>query len=70
MVLIIACPFPKRQILDTFRLKEIADKHFKFDENGRKFSNWVQNTVGKQRIAHFEQDLFPQCFQKTCTPDI
>ena len=29
-------PFPKRQILDSSKLKELADNDFKFDENGRK----------------------------------
>ena len=42
--------------------------NFKFDENGRKLSITVENTVGKGEIAHYEQFLlFPQCFQKTCT---
>ena len=31
-------PFPKRQILDSSKLKEFADNNFKFDENGRKLS--------------------------------
>ena len=39
-------PFPTT-ILDTFKLKEFADDNLKFDENGRKFSEWVENTVGK-----------------------
>ena len=40
----------------------------KFDENGRKFSKRVENTVEKGEIAHYEQFLFfPQCSQKTCT---
>ena len=44
-----------------------ADDNFKFDENGRKFSKRVGNTVGKGDIARYEQFvLFPQCFQKTC----
>ena len=48
--------------------KEFADDNFKFDENGRKFSKWVENTVGKGEIARYEQFLlFPQCFQKTNT---
>ena len=39
-------------------------------KKGRKFSKWVENTVGKGEIAHYEQFLhFPQCFQKTCTAD-
>ena len=34
------------------------------------FSNWTENSVGKEEIAHYEQFLlFPQCFQKTCTAD-
>ena len=45
-----------------------ADDNFKFDENARKFSKKVENTVGKGEIAHYHQFLlFPQCFQKTCT---
>ena len=45
-------PFPKRQILDSSKLKDFADNNFKFDENGRNFSEWVENTVGKGEIAH------------------
>ena len=58
-------PFPKQIILDASKLKEFADDNFKFDENGRKFSKRVENTVGKGEIARNEQFLlFPQCFQK------
>ena len=58
------------QILDSSKLKEVADDNFKFDESGRKLSKWVENTVGKREIAHYEQFLlFPQCFYKTCTAD-
>ena len=58
-------PFPKRQILDSSKLKEFADDNFEFDENGIKFSKWLENTVGKGEIARYEQFLlFPQCFQK------
>ena len=32
-------------------MKEFADDNFKFDENGRKFSKRVENTVGKEEIA-------------------
>ena len=50
-------------------MKEYADDNFKFDENGRKLSKWVENTVGKGEIARYEQFLlFPQCFQKACFP--
>ena len=54
-------------MLDSSKLKEFADNNFKSDENGRKFLRWVENTVGKGEIAHYEQFLlFRQCFQKTC----
>ena len=62
-------PFTRQQILDPSKLKEFADDNFKFDENGRKLSKWVENTVGKGEIAHYEQFLlFPQCFRKDCFP--
>ena len=63
-------PIPKRQILDSSILKEFADVNFKVDENGRKLSERMENTVGKEEIACYKQFLlFPQCFQKTCTAD-
>ena len=44
-------------------MKEFADDDFRFDKNGRKVSKWVENTVGKGEVAHYEQFLhFPQCF--------
>ena len=53
-------PNDKRQILDSSKLKEFADDSFKFDENGRKLSERVENTVGKGEIARYEQFLlFP-----------
>ena len=46
-------------------MKEIADDNFKFDVNGGKFSERIENTVGKGEIALFEQFLlFQQCFQR------
>ena len=61
-------PFSKRQILDPSKMKDFADDSFKFVENGRMLYKWVENTVGKLEIAHFEQFLlFPHCFQKTYT---
>ena len=57
------------QILDSSKLKEFADDNFKFDENSRKLSKRVENTVGKGEIARYEQFLhFPQCFQKARFP--
>ena len=58
-------------MLDSSKLKEFADDNFKFDENGRKLSEQVENTVGKGEIACYEQFLlFPQCFQKACFPGV
>ena len=55
----------------TSKLKEFADDNFKFNENGRKLSKQVENTVGKGKIALYEQFLFfPQCFQKACFPEV
>ena len=51
------------------KLKEFTEDNFKFDENERKLSKQVENTVGKGEIARYEQFLlFPQCFQKACFP--
>ena len=50
-------------------MKEFADDNFEFDENGRKFSKWVENTVGKGENAgdqHFL--LFSQYFQNAFIP--
>ena len=52
-------------------MKEFANDNFKFDENGKKLSKRVENTVGKREIAHYEKFLlFPQCFQKACFPEV
>ena len=70
LIYISSLPFPKLQILDPSKLKELADDDFNFEEIGRKFSKWLENTVGKGEIARYKQFLlFPQCFQKTCTAD-
>ena len=57
----------------NFRLfqTEFADDNFKFEENCRKLSKGVENTVGQGEIAHYKQFLlFPQCFQKACFPGV
>ena len=51
---LISYPFPKRQILDSSKLKEFAVNNFELNENGRKFSRWLENTVGKGEIACYE----------------
>ena len=62
--------FPKRQILDSSKLKEFADDNFTLDDNGRKIYIRVENTVGKGEIARNEQFLlFPQCFHMAYTTD-
>ena len=63
-------PITRRQTLDSAKPKEFADDYLKFDENGRKLSKRVENTVGKGEIARYEQFLLsPQCFQKACFPE-
>ena len=53
--------------MTNFRL--FQTENFKFDENGRKLSKQIENTVGKGEIARDEQFLlFPLCFQKACFP--
>ena len=50
--------------MDSPKLKEFADDNFNFDENGRKFSKRVENTVGKGEIARYEQFLHFPVFSK------
>ena len=51
-------PLPDDKILDRSNLKQSADDNLKFDENSRKFSKQVENSVGKGEIARYEQFLF------------
>ena len=47
-----------------FQTEKFADDSFKFDEHGRQFFKWEENTVEKGDIARYERFLlFPQCFQ-------
>ena len=63
------CFLPYMVHIFHFKLKEFADDNFKFDENGRKLSKGVENTVGKGEIVRYEQFLlFPQRFPKACFP--
>ena len=54
----------KQHILDSSKNSEFEDYSFKFDEDGRKFFKWVENTVGKGEIALNEQSPFPTVFSK------
>ena len=47
-------PDPKRQILDSSKLKETVEDSFKSDANGRNFFKKVENTVGKGEIACYK----------------
>ena len=61
----------KTKKIDSSKRKEFPVDNFKFEENGRKFSKQVENTVGeKGEIARHEQFLLlPLCFQKTFIAD-
>ena len=50
----------KRQNLDSSKPKDFADGNSKFNGNGRKFSKWIENTMGKgeRAISHFSTMLF------------
>ena len=43
--------------LDSSKFRRFANDNIKFDENGRKFSKRVENTVGKGEIARYMQFL-------------
>ena len=52
-----------------FQTERVCRRQFQFDENDRKLSKGIENTVGKGEIACFKQFLlFLQCFQKACFP--
>ena len=62
----------KENVLQSLKYRACLRKSLvtKAAKNGGKFSERVENTVGKGEIARYEQFLlFPQCFQKTCTAD-
>ena len=50
--------FPKGQNLDSSKLKEFAVDNSKFDEDGAKFSEKVNNTVEKGEIARSSNFFF------------
>ena len=69
LIFLSTTPITRRHILDSSKLKDFADDNFEVDENGRKVSKWVEDTVVKGEIARDEQFLlFPQCFQNACFP--
>ena len=49
-----------------FQTEKVYRRQFKFNENGRRVSKWVENTLGKEEIVRYEQFLlFKQCVQNT-----
>ena len=58
----------------TLPNSEFADKNFIFGENGRKVSQWLENTTGKGEIAHllitsnfpFFHCVFKRLLLQTC----
>ena len=58
-------PGASKGVIEWEWVKEFGDDNFKFDENGRKFYERVQITVGKEEITHYEQFLlFSTVFSK------
>ena len=51
-------------ILDSSILKEFTDDNFKFDENGRKYSKWVENTGKRGNSSTQAISPFPTLFSK------
>ena len=46
-------PFQNDKYFYSSKLKDFADDNFELDENGRKFSKQLGNTVGKGEIARY-----------------
>ena len=57
-------PFPKDKNLDSSKFKVFADDNIEIDENSRRLSRSVENTVGKGEIARYEQFLLFPVFSK------
>ena len=57
--------------LDSSNSVANKDMIKKYQQMGIKFHEWVENIVGKEEIARYEQFfLFPQCFQKRSFVDV
>ena len=62
--------FPNDKFWTLTVWKSLHSNNRKFDENGRKLSKRIDNTIGKGEIANNEQFLlFPLWFKKTWTAD-
>ena len=63
-------PFPNDKFYTLPNSKCLQTTILNLTKNGGKLSKKIENTVGKEEIARYEQFLlFPRCFQKTCTAD-
>ena len=51
-----------------FQTERVCRRQFQLEENGRKLSKQVENTVGKGEIAHYEQFLLFPVFSKVLFP--
>ena len=56
-------PFTKRQILDFLILKKFVTDNFSIDENGRKFSERVENAMSNFSFSH---NVFSRLELQTC----
>ena len=57
--------YPKRQILESSKLKQFADDNFSFDENERKFSNRGRKQCGKTKNCSLQAiSPLPTLFSK------
>ena len=64
-------PFPNDKFYTLPNWKSLQTTISILTKNGRKLSKRVENTVGKEEIARYEQFLlFLQCFQKACLPGV
>ena len=62
-------PLPDDKILDRSKLKQSVNDNFKFDDNSRKFSKRVENTVGKGEITSnfsFCRGVFKRLVSQGC----
>ena len=61
----------RRQILDSSKLKEIADDNFKRRKWKKAIQTGRKHCGGKGEIIRYEQFLlFLQCFQNACFPGV
>ena len=62
-------PSPKLQILDSSKLSEFSGNSFKFDENGKEFSNGQKTLWEKEKLLITNNFSFSCSVFKICTAD-